>query len=141
MFDSLNYLTNPKELEKVFRAVYRHLNNHGLFIFDMNTFEGLQDRWCRTSTIRESNRITIIETSFDAKKALGRCLITGFIKQGRVYRRFEEAHIERGYRAREIDNLLVKTGFGFKKFDGKDFTRPKARSARLLYLCYKKEGK
>lgn len=140
MFDSLNYLTNPKDLKKVFRAVHRHLNKNrnGLFIFDMNTFEGLQDTWCRTSTIREPNRITIIETSFDSKKALGKCLITGFIQQGRVYHRFEEAHLERGYRAREIDTLLAQSGFEFKKFDGNNFTRPKARSGRLLYLCHKK---
>jgi SAM-dependent methyltransferase len=135
MFDSLNYLTSSKDLKKVFRSVYLHLNRNGLFVFDMNTFEGLQDLWCRTSAIRETNRLTLVETSFDAKKALGRCSLTGFIQQGRVYRRFEETHIERGYHAAEIEDLLDQSGFGFKKFDGNYLSRPKIRSSRLLYLC------
>ncbi len=140
MFDSLNYLTKSKDLKKVFRLVYKHLNknSHGLFIFDMNTFEGLQDTWNRTSTIREPNRLTIIESSFDVKKALGKCLITGFMKQGRMYHRFEEEHIERGYHATEIETLLTQSRFIFKKVDGYDFSRPKSRSLRLLYICQKK---
>jgi SAM-dependent methyltransferase len=135
MFDSLNYLTEKKDLKRAFRAVRRHLNADGLFIFDVNTFDGLQDQWCRASVVRGTKCVAIIETSFDAKKALGRCLITGFIKEGRRYRRFEEAHIERGYRPREIEDLLARVGFAFKKYDGNSLSRAKKRAARLLYLC------
>ena len=113
------------------------MNQKGLFAFDMNTYEGLEDLWCTTTTTHDKNSTIIIETSFNKKRALGRCLVTGFLKDGKLYRRFQEEHIERGYKAHEIENLLNKAGFTFRKYDGSTFSTPKKRSARLLYLCYK----
>jgi SAM-dependent methyltransferase len=139
MFDSLNYLAAKRDLLKVFRKANHHLARGGIFAFDMNTFEGLQDQWCRTSTIHERDLTLIVETSFDPKRALGRCLITGFVRDGKLYRRFQEEHIERGYRADEIEDLLQSTGFSFRKYDGHRFNRPKKRAARLLYVCNTKE--
>ena len=138
MFDSLNYLTTKKNLERVFRRARRHLNADGLFAFDMNTFVGLREGWCRTSAMREPHRITIVETSFDEKRGLGCCLITGFVKEGRLWRRFEEEHIQRGYTAQEIEELLDRAGFVFTKYDGDTFSRPRKKSGRLLYICDKK---
>ena len=138
IFDSLNYLTLKRDLGRVFKRVRLHMNQKGLFAFDMNTYEGLEDLWCTTTTTHDKNSTIIIETSFNKRRALGRCLVTGFLKDGKLYRRFQEEHIERGYKAHEIDNLLQKAGFIFRKYDGSTFSKPKKRSARLLYLCYKK---
>ncbi len=135
LFDSLNYLTRKRDLERAFRNVRRHLCDHGLFVFDVNTFEGLQDIWHATSVRRGARSLVITETSFDEKRARGRALITGFVKDGRHYRKFEEEHIERGCRAREIDDLLARAGFRFRKHDARSLSRPKKRSDRLLYVC------
>ena len=137
MFDSLNYLTTKQDLLKVFRKANRHLSRGGIFAFDMNTFEGLQDQWCKTSTTHEPDLTLIVETSFNPTRALGRCLITGFIRTGTQYRRFQEEHLERGYRAREIEDLLSRAGFEFRKYDGNSLGRPWKRSGRLLYVCRK----
>ena len=138
MFDSLNYLTTKQDLLSAFRKAKRHLSRGGMFCFDMNTFEGLQDQWCKTTTTHERDLTLIIETSFDAKRALGRCLITGFTRNGKLYQRFQEEHIERGYRRQEIEDLLSKSGLKFKKYDGYSLGRPQKRSGRLLYLCKRK---
>lgn len=138
MFDSLNYLTLKRDLEKVFCRVRSHLNQHGLFAFDMNTFHGLQDQWCSTTATQDENSTIIVETSFNRNRALGRCLITGFLKDGDCYRKFQEEHIERGYKVCAIDALLGKTGYVFKKFDGVSLKAPGKRSGKLLYLCHKK---
>lgn len=137
MFDSLNYLTTKQDLLKAFRKANRHLAQDGIFAFDMNTFDGLQDHWCNKSTIHEPDLTLIVETSFNAKRALGCCLITGFIRTGMQYRRFQEEHLERGYRPREIEELLSKAGFEFRKYDGYSLGRPRKRSSRLLYVCRK----
>ena len=137
MFDSLNYLTTKRDLERAFRCARRHLSDGGLFMFDVNTFAGLQDNWRRTIAIRESGRLTVCESSFDERRARGCCLITGFVKDGRLWRRFEEEHIQRGYRAEEIDALLERAGLAFRKYDGRTFARPRKRSGRLLYVCRK----
>jgi SAM-dependent methyltransferase len=139
MFDSLNYLTLKQDLGKVFQKVQLHINQNGLFAFDMNTFHGLQDQWCMTTATHDEHSTVIVETSFNAKRALGSCLITGFLKDGKGYRRFQEEHIERGYKVYEIEDLLRKAGFTFKKYDGSTLSTPKRRSAKLLYLCHKKD--
>ncbi len=137
MFDSLNYLRTKQGLLKAFRKAKRHLVRGGIFVFDMNTFEGLQDCWCGTSTNHERNLTLIIESSFEAKRAIGRCRITGFMRNGKLYRRFHEEHIERGYHAKEIEELLGKAGFKFRKYDGNSLGQPQKRSGRLLYICKK----
>ena len=141
MFDSLNYIRSLRELQGVFRRVRRHLNPGGLFIFDMNTYEGLHDFW-RSTSARQTPKCTLItQGSFDEEKALGRLLITGFLKEGRLYRRFQEEHIERGYTRREIEAALRAAGFSFTKYDGRSFAAPGPRCGRLLYVCRTKQGK
>ncbi len=42
IFDSINYITGKDELERVFKGVYDHLKEDGVFIFDYNTRSRLQ---------------------------------------------------------------------------------------------------
>jgi len=141
MYDSLNYLRTKRDFSTALLAARRHLADRGILVFDVNTFEGLQDTWCRTSAIHNPKWTIVIETSFDAKKALGRCRITGFVRKGRSYRRFEEEHIERGYRAAEVEDLLARVGLSYRTYDGYTHGRPKRRSARLLHVCTGQAGR
>lgn len=138
MFDSLNYLTTKQDLMTAFRKAKGCLAAGTIFALDMNTFEGLQDQWCRTQTKHEHDVTLIIETSFNTSSAIGRCVITGFVRDGQLFRRFQEEHVERGYRAREIEDLLSKVGLAFRKYDGYSLGRPRKRSGRLLYPCRRK---
>ena len=135
LFDSLNYLTTRRDLERAFRRARRHLAEGGLFIFDLNTYAGLEDRWNYTSARHEPDRLILLETSFDRRPAIGHCLITGFVRRGRLWKRFEEDHVQRGYRPEEVEELLTRVGLAFRKFDGFTAARPRKRSARLVYVC------
>ncbi len=141
MFDSLNYFTSKQDLSKVFKKVQRHMTQNGLFIFDMNTFHGLLDQWHRTSATHERGYTYVVETSFDPKRALGCCQITGFIKHDKYYRRFQEKHYERGYKPSEIEDLLKKAGLHFRKYDAGTLGRFQKRAGRLLYVCSLKNRK
>ena len=135
MFDSLNYLTRTRDLVTVFRKAGAHLNPGGLFIFDMNTYEGLEDGWRKTFVIHDPGFTVITESSFEKITARGRCLITGFIKTKGNYARFQEEHIERGYKPREIERCLDLAGFSYQKYDGNTLKAPGKRAGRLLYIC------
>jgi len=135
MFDSLNYLTRKNDLLRAFRAARRHLSPGGVFVFDMNTFKGLQDTWRATSAMHEKDWTTITASSFDPKRALGCVEITGFVREGRRYRKFVERHVERGYRAAEIDDLLRRARLRFRRYDARDMRRPRKHSPRLMYVC------
>ena len=138
LFDSLNYLIEPADLLRAFRNARRHLADDGLFLFDMNTLEGIGERWRQAFVFRDPHRLLINETSFDPETGLGHCRITGFVKHGKLYRKFEEHHVERGYHPDEIDGLLSRAGFAFVTRDAFSLRRPKKRSARLLYICRKR---
>jgi len=101
----------------------------------MNTYEGLEDRWSYTSTIRERDYLLILESKFDTRRAMGCCQVTGFLKDGPRYRRFDESHVERGYHAHEIEAELERAGLSYRKLDGETLGRVRKRSPRLLYLC------
>jgi SAM-dependent methyltransferase len=135
MFDSLNYLTRKNDLLQALRNARRHLDADGLFIFDMNTFEGLEDTWRHTSVMHEKDWTSVYTSSFGPAKALGTVEITGFVRQGKLYRKFVERHVERGYHAAEIDDLLRRARFRFRKYDARNMGRPKKRSPRLMYVC------
>jgi hypothetical protein len=83
----------------------------------------------------EASRLTLTESSFDETPARGRCVITVLTKQGRLYRRSREEHVQRGYRREEVDGALERAGFDFTRYDGRTFRRPRKRSGRLLYAC------
>ena len=137
LFDSLNYLTTKRDLARALRNARRHLADDGLFALDMNTLKGLRDFWQRTSVLRDPGRILINETSFDEKRGLGRCHLTGVVREGRRDRKFEEEHIQRGYAPEELEGLLTRCGLAFTTYDGNRLSRPRKRSARLLYICQK----
>jgi SAM-dependent methyltransferase len=134
-YDSLNYLTAARDLWQVFRRVRGLLDPRGVFLFDMNTGAGMQDNWRSAFVLREREDAVVVEASFDARRALGTCRITGFLREGRRYRRFEEVHIERGYWAGEIDAFLLRAGWRFQRLDAETLGRVRRRSPRLLYLC------
>ena len=140
LFDSLNYLTNKRDLAQALRAARRHLAAGGLFIFDMNTLEGLRTMWQQTMVLRDPGRIVINETSFDETRGLGTCRITGFVQAHVDFRRFEEEHVQRGYTPDELDALLARVGFRFTRWDGNHLSRARKRSGRLLYVCRRAKG-
>jgi SAM-dependent methyltransferase len=135
LYDSVNYLLNAQDVERTFRNVRRHLAPGGLFVFDVNTRMGLEDRSRKIRMLRDRDWTVILQTSFDEEEGIGRFLVTGFVKAGRTWRKFEEEHRERGYQDRDIEALLARNGFSFRKFDAYTLSRPRKRSGRLLYLC------
>jgi len=135
LFGSLNYLTRKRDLGQALCNAQRHLAEDGLFVFEINTFEGLKDSWDRTSVRHDEACVIITETSFNAKRSLGVCRITGFVQEGCLYRKFEEEHLQRGWRPDEADGLLTEAGFSIRKYDGRKLARPRKRSDRLVYVC------
>ncbi len=135
MYDSFNYLLEPKELEQAMCRIKDVMHAQSLFIFDMNTYEGLQDHWNRTFTVKFPHGIVLVDSSFNEKEAVGTCRLTGIMQQGSRLRRFREEHRERGYSGDEIHIILEKTGFTYTAYDGDRLTQPGMRPSRLLYIC------
>ncbi|MBN1271787.1 MAG: class I SAM-dependent methyltransferase [Candidatus Aminicenantes bacterium] len=135
MFDSLNYITRKAELERLFKNVRSWMHDQSIFFFDMNTYEGLEDRWNSTKTIENQKYTLIMENTFEKKSGRATCRMTGFFKEKDSYRKFGEKHVERGYKTSEIEYALDKSDFVFCKRDGETLEKPEERPPRLLYIC------
>ena len=64
--------------------------------------------------------------------------LTFFIKDGHVYKRFDENHRERAYKHEEIDALLNKVGFNkIIKVDNYTNESIKSNTERIVYIVRK----
>ncbi|MBD3256865.1 methyltransferase domain-containing protein [candidate division GN15 bacterium] len=116
-YDSLNYLLTERDLTMAFRTVYRHLRPGGLFIFDMNTPNALKTVWgAQTWAVSQKNVAWIFRNEFFHDTQSANCYVTIFVKEGRLWRRIDEVHTERGYSNAAIRRMLNKVGFRIRGF-------------------------
>lgn len=140
--DSLNYITEKKDLLKVFKLVNNYLDPGGVFIFDLNTeykYENIGD-----SVIAENRNETsfIWENTYSPSKKINRYDLTLFIKErDGNYSKHEETHFQKAYSLDEIKELLLKAGMEFI-IAYNAFTRdlPTQESDRI-YIVAKEKGK
>lgn len=112
-FDSLNYLVELEDLEKVFGGVHRTLKIDGLFIFDMNTIYGLAVNWQRYPCYVQQDTPEFFEIhrpSYDFEKNIATMRIKGFVKERNGWTQIDEEHKERGYSLEEVRQPLKKIG-------------------------------
>ncbi len=136
LLDSLNYLTARRDALALLRRVRSCLVEGGLFIFDINTAAGLAANWAQgVSVLREAGQFVVVETSYRPATAIGRCRFTGFKHKGKLWRQWQDEHVERGYRPEEMRELLAQAGMSFLTYDAETFRKPRPGSGRLLYIC------
>ena len=111
--DSVNYVTDPKKLQRAFERVHLFLIPGGLFLFDINSpekLEGLdgqvfldetEDTYCvwRTEFSRRSRVCSYFMDVFRLDPSTGQ------------WDRGEELHRERAYTVPELSAMLVQAGF------------------------------
>ncbi len=112
LYDSINYLADPKELRAALSGFLRALRPGGLFVFDVNAARRLS-QMTETSIFLEGPGWTFIEqNTFDPASAIWEITVTGFIRRrGELYRRFREVHRERAYSESEMRSALTGAGF------------------------------
>lgn len=114
-YDSLNYLLKPQDLQATFVNVQKHLSPGGWFFFDMNSPQALRGIWGNSVWGGAHKDLCwIFRHTHDDANSLGTVRTTFFIREGKLWRRFDETHIERGYSLKVLRKLLEKSGFSVK---------------------------
>lgn len=109
-FDSLNHVTETRELAAVFQNVHRALSEGGLFLFDLNLEEAYLNEWGKSSAIVEEDHVCIVRGGYDAGKRLGRTEITLFRRE-EEWRRWDVTLFQRCHLPEEIHAALRESGF------------------------------
>jgi ubiquinone/menaquinone biosynthesis C-methylase UbiE len=113
VFDTVNYLTKPSDLQSCFESVNRSLNKNGLFLFDFNSIHGLYNDWNGVKIEETDDFFISYESEFDLNTLILKCNMRFFIRdENGKYDSFTETHYERGYSPEDIIQMLKQTGFG-----------------------------
>lgn len=134
--DSINYILEKDELEKLFKWVYNHLNSEGAFIFDMNSiykFETMKETY-----VDESDGVFYVwENFYDRDTQLNTYSVNFFKEVGELYDRFYEEHIQRAYSLDYVVSKLEEIGYKVKVCDDYSEKDDLRESSRLTIVAWR----
>lgn len=132
--DSINYITEAKDLKSTFRWVYGHLKDDGIFIFDINSSYRLRKIIGNNTFTYNTDDLCYIWDNYLDEDRIVEFYLTFFVKDGRMYRRFDEVQAEKIYETEEIAALLKETGFSRISYnEGFTFGEATPSSERINY--------
>ncbi len=139
--DTLNYLTDPKDLERLFYWFRNYLNPGGLLIFDINSlykYQTLLDQHCE---IYDDEDVFLAwRSQFDGQ--LCNHQLSVFSQTNDCYNRRDEDQVQRYYSKEEICVLLERYGFQLLSVtDDYSDLLPSEQTQRLTFVARKKEDK
>ncbi|WP_147566006.1 class I SAM-dependent DNA methyltransferase [Clostridium tyrobutyricum] len=138
--DCTNYIIEDMELTKYFKSVIKHLKPNGIFIFDINSYYKITEVLGNNIYDYDDDKITYIWDNNLENEIVDMYLIF-FIKEGQLYRRFDEHHSERAYKCEQLEGILSECGFQvLKKLDNYSDKVPQLNSERIVYVVNKKEN-
>jgi SAM-dependent methyltransferase len=112
-YDTVNHLLFAEDLQSMFHGVARALLPGGLFVFDVNSEATFRQLWGGATHFIDAPRAsTVYRTSYDAETRLAKGLVTGFLRRGNRYEKFEEEIVERYWPPEEMAPRLAAAGLG-----------------------------
>jgi len=140
--DSINYVTDPKKLQKAFRRVHLFLMPGGTFLFDINSpakLEGLdgqvfldetEDAYCvwRAEWSKRSRICSYFMDIFQLDRETG------------LWDRGEELHRERAWSVEELTDMLRLAGFRDIKTYGQLKMHPPSPDEERIFFTARKES-
>lgn len=137
--DGFNYITDEDELEDVFKNVYNKLNPGGYLIFDISSAYKLKKVIGSSTFTRNTETLCYIWDNYIEDDIL-EMYITFFIKNGSMYERFDENHIQRAYETDYIVKCLERAGFkNIETFDDYNFKDSAEESLRVTFAAQREE--
>lgn len=137
--DSINYIIDENDIRKVFENVYNHLDEEGIFIFDINSYYKLKNIIGENTFIEDKEDIFYVwENEFIEEEEICNFYLTFFVNQDGLYKRFDETHVEKAYKNQDILKYLEDSGFNeINIYDNFTFQTPKQDSERIFFIAKK----
>lgn len=138
--DSINYITDTKELLEVFCLVNNYLDPEGIFIFDFNT-EYKYRELLGEQTIAESREDCsfIWDNYYYEDEKINEYELTLFIRdeeRQELYRRYQEMHLQRAYTLAEMKKMIGQAGLIYvTAYDAYTKEAPRNDSERICVIA------
>ena len=136
--DSLNYLTNPKDVQRTFARLHLFVAPGGVLIFDINTVEKLMALDGQVFLDETEDTYCVWRPEF--RRGICTYYMDLFQQQsdGSWEREFE-MHRERAYTVEELTAWLTEAGFGeIRTYGDGKLRRPAEGEQRIYFSCIRK---
>ncbi|MCD8036673.1 MAG: class I SAM-dependent methyltransferase [Clostridiales bacterium] len=136
--DSLNYITEDEDMQRVFDLVNNYLHPNGLFVFDLNTEYKFKEIYAEnTFSEVEDDAVYIWENYYDEEEKINEYYINFFLKNCEgTYDRTQAEHYERAYSLDEIKQFIEKSGMKFEAaYDAFTFEPVREDSERIYVVA------
>ena len=136
--DSLNYLTNPKDVQRTFARLHLFIAPGGVLVFDINTVEKLAA--LDGQVFLDENEETYCVWRTEYQRNICSYYMDIFRRNADdTWEREFELHRERGYTVAELTAWLKDAGFGSIRTYGDGVMRaPKTGEQRIYFTAIRK---
>jgi SAM-dependent methyltransferase len=135
VFDSINHVLKFADWKKIFRNTARHLEENGLFVFDINTEAKLERLINAPTWVHKFGRNLEFIDVTDGPRGIANWNIRVFEHhRGNKYGLFEEDIKEISFPANKIRAALRKQFTTVKVVDASG-RKPSSKSDRLYFIC------
>lgn len=137
--DCVNYITNEKELEQVFRLVNNYLDPEGIFIFDFNTEYKYKEILGEQTIAEDREDCSFIwDNYYYEDESMNEYELTLFIKEqdSNLYRKYQEMHYQKAYTLDAMRELIEWSGLEFvTAYDAYTRKAPTETSERICVVA------
>lgn len=136
--DSVNHITDAKELERAFSKISLFLEPDGVFIFDANTEYKHQTVLGSNTFVYETDDVYCVWQN-ETEKNTTAITLDFFEEEDGVYYRSSESFSERAYSDKELSDMLGRCSMKIVGcFDGYTENAPTETTERKLFIAKKK---
>lgn len=136
--DALNYLLEEEQVQEVFYKVYEHLTENGVFIFDIQSPYKIREILGNNDFVYTTDSLVYTWENF-LEEDIVEMSLNFFVKQGNLYERIEEFHMERAYEPETLTTMLSKAGFqSLEIYDNYSKNKPVHDTERLTIIARKR---
>ena len=137
--DCVNYITDEKELEQVFRLVNNYLDPEGIFIFDFNTEYKYKEILGEQTIAEDREDCSFIwDNYYYEDEKMNEYELTLFIKEqdSNLYRKYQEMHYQKAYTLDAMRELIEWSGLEFvTAYDAYTRKAPTETSERICVVA------
>ncbi|MBE5676625.1 class I SAM-dependent methyltransferase [Staphylococcus sp. SS87] len=138
--DSLNYLQDENAVIETFKNVYNHLNDSGVFMFDVHTVHKMMTLFNNQSYIDDRDGIFLAWDAIQGDLPLSVYHDMSFFirNEDQTYSRFDESHFQRTFEEATYLKWLTEIGFNhIKTFTDFDENEHNEHADRLFFIVIK----
>lgn len=142
--DSINYILNQEEVEKVFSLVDNYLDPGGIFLFDFNTDYKYREIIGNDVIAEDRDEVSFIWDNFyEEESRINEYELSIFVREKEdLYRKYQELHYQRGYTLDEMKEALSKAGLVFLSAeDGEEGGPVREDTGRILVAAKEQKKK